>query len=399
MRWWCVILVVLAGCGSSKARPRVTAVPVPSATPAGPWSAPVAGKRTPIACPASSSRAGWASRIRSVGGGRFVKTNPEHPRLFTVSRDGSVLRRQSVGAPRFGYMHEVGLACGRGGRLAVAWVERHGPDLKPREILRVRIGGTTRTIDSVRNDGCCYDLVSSVALAYARDGTLLVVYAVPTEVRATTVSPSGSVAPPVRLGPALGATSVVTEIAPSGRAVVSWTTIDAHNEHTRRRRIYAVTGRPGALGPPRLVQRVGHLNPGGTTEPSIALALAPNGRALLTYGADRPADPGEEQLDAMEVRISEALPAGGFRASRRVSRTGGSGWNGRADAAIRSDGTKLVVFRTLDDGLRAFYGKRLEREEVVTRGERDRYPTASFTRAGRARVEWQAGASTRATGA
>lgn len=63
------------------------------------------------------------------------------------------------------------------------------------------------------------------------------------------------------------------------------------------------------------------------------------------------------------------------------------------------DGTKLVVFRTLEDGLRAFYGKRLEREEVVTRGERDRYPTASFTRAGRARVEWQAGASTREIGA
>jgi len=391
-----VILVVLAGCGSSKARPRATAAP--SATPAGPWSAPVAGERTPIGCPASSSHAGFASRVRAVGDGRFVKTNPLHPRLFTVSRDGSVLHRQSLGAPRFGYMPEVGLACGRGGRIAVAWVERHGPDLKPRELLRLHIGGTARTIDSERQDGCCYDLVSSVALAYARDGTLLVVYAVPTEVRATTVSPAGSVAPAVRVGAALGATSIVAEIAPSGRAVVSWTTIDAHTQHTRRRRIYAVTGQPGALGPARLVQRVGHLNSGGTTEPSIALALAPNGRALLTYGADRRADPGEEQVDAMEIRISEAAPRGVFRASRRVSRTGGSGWNGRADAAIRSDGTKLVVFRTLDDGLRAFYGKRLEREEVVTRGERDRFPTASFTHAGRARVEWQAGSSTRAMG-
>jgi len=302
VRWWCVVLVVLAGCGSSKARPRVTAAPAPSTTPAGPWSAPVAGKRTPIACPASSSRAGWASRIRSVGGGRFVKTDPQHPRLVTVSRDGSVLRRQSIGAPRFGYMHEVGLACGQRGRIAVAWVERHGPDLKSREMLRLRIGGTTSTIDSVRQDGCCYDLVSSVALAYARDGTLLVVYAVPTEVRATTVSPAGSVAAPVRVGPALGATSIVSEVAAGGRAVVSWTTIDASPKHTQRRRIYAVTGRPGALGRARLIQRVGHLNAGGPTEPSIALALAPNGRALLAYGADRQADAGEEQVDAMEIR-------------------------------------------------------------------------------------------------
>lgn len=79
---------------------------------------------------------------------------------------------------------------------------------------------------------------------------------------------------------------------------------------------------------------------------------------------------------------SEASPGGRFRAARRLAHTGG-----RADAAIRSDGTKLVVF-SIEDGLRAFYGrKRFGRWEVISRGEHARYPAVSY-RAGRWRVEW-----------
>src|SRR4051794_35814907 len=98
MRRLALALLVVAGCGG--AQPAAAPTPtLPTSTPTpvvGPWAAPVAGKRTPIACPASSSRAGWASRVRSLGGGRYVKANDSHAQLTFVNRDGEVLRKRSL---------------------------------------------------------------------------------------------------------------------------------------------------------------------------------------------------------------------------------------------------------------------------------------------------------------
>jgi hypothetical protein len=113
----------------------------------------------------------------------------------------------------------------------------------------------------------CNDPISSVALAFAPDGALLVAYAVPAEVRALMVGADGAMGPPVRLGPASEITKLAAEIAP-------------------------------------------------------------NGRALLVHGADRPDEVGTDAL--LDVRYSEASPRGRFSPSRRLAEAGHE-----EDAAIR----------------------------------------------------------------
>jgi hypothetical protein len=167
-------------------------------------------------------------------------------------------------------------------------------------------------------------------------------------------------------------------MAPCG----GWTTIDAGEERNERRRVYAVTGRLGRLGPPQLVHRAPHLNSSAMTgQPGtdLELAVAPNGRALLIWGLDRP----EEHSDEHSVRVAEAAPDAPFGASRQLVADGEPG-----DVAVLSDGRALAVWST-PDGLRASLhrpGQRFRTREVVT----DRpfgHPRASFNR-GHPRVEW-----------
>ena len=157
---------------------------------------------------------------------------------------------------------------------------------------------------------------SSVALAYAPDGTL------PARLRRAVGGARGGrlaargdgSAVPARAG--VGALHGRRRRSPATAArSVAWSTIDARRgtqraaPHLRRH-----AAAPRALGPARLVERVRYLNISATSDAEIALALAPNGRALLAYAADRRAVGDldyEEGVDApMEVRVGEAGPRG-----------------------------------------------------------------------------------------
>src|SRR5690349_5167889 len=95
-RLWLIALLVVAGCGSgAQPQPKPRATPVPERTAVartpGPWSAPVRERRTPLHCPASSARAGWPSRVRAIGDGRYVKLFGHRPRLAAVDAGGHLL--------------------------------------------------------------------------------------------------------------------------------------------------------------------------------------------------------------------------------------------------------------------------------------------------------------------
>ena len=316
-----VVGLVFVGCGSGGShRPPATATPTPEraevaatpapAGPAGPWSAPIEGHRMPLPCPVASSRAGWPSRVLDLGDHSYVKLWGRRPRLASVDAQGHLYDQTPLGARKPSTVRA--LACWRGGRTGAAWTEYRGSGVYALRVA-LRPDGA-RTVDVARapydQDG-----IGDVALAFTTDGSLLVVYSVHHGVRAVTVSASGAASEPVTLGPAFEITEVAAQVATSGRVVVAWTTIDAGEERNERRRVYAVMGRVGRLGPPQLVQRAPHLNSSAMTgQPGTALrlAVAPNGRALLMWGLDRP----EEHSDEYSVRVAEA---GAARAVRRLA--------------------------------------------------------------------------------
>ena len=210
--------------------------------------------------------------------------------------------------------------------------------------------------------------------------------------RAVTVSASDVVSEPVTLGLASEVTQVAAESSRSGRTVVAWTTIDAGEERNERRRIYAVIGHDGRFGRPQLVDRARHLNIAGSTTVPIRLDLAPNGRALLLWGVDRPDT--DDTIDPFTedylVRVAEASPHGRFGTPAQLTTNGCPG-----DVAVQSDGTALAVWRT-SDGLRASVheaARRFRTHEVVT-DKRVGEPGAVF-RHGHPRVEWGTGFSER----
>ena len=258
MRWtWVLVAVALAGCGEKKA---ARATPTPTATPAeatatstptptGPWQVRETS-RAPLRCPASSSRAGWPSRVVALGGNRYAKLWGRRPRLAAVDARGHLLRRQELGARRITGVRA--LACGRGGRIAAAWTEYRGHG---RDALRLSLSaGRARTIDTARAP--YYDpAIQDVALAFAPDGSLLIAYSVDHAVRGVVVSRAGAVGAPFELGPASQISLLAAEIAGNGRAVVAWSTLDGGEERNEHRRIYAVTGRDGRFGPAQLVHR------------------------------------------------------------------------------------------------------------------------------------------------
>ena len=390
MRWvWVVGVLALAGCGGKAPRPAATATAVAS----GPWSAPEERRREPLRCPASSSRAGWPSRVLALGDDRYAKLWGRRPRLADVDADGHLLGQTELGARR--RADASALACGPGGRVAAAWVEYRGDRLWALRIATRSPGGNVSAAKTVEATRAVYDYraITGLALAFGPDGSLLVAYGVFKEVRGVMVSPSGDAGPPSKLGPAEEITQIAAEVGRRGRAVVAWTTIDAGEERNERRRVYAATRERGApaFGRARLVHRAKYLNITAyteATETALRLAVAPNGRALLMWGTDRGSD-----IDAgYSVRVSEAAPRGHFAASGQLAGSGSPG-----DVAIRSDGTALAVFRS-GGRLRAVVhapGNRFGSPEVLAGPDRTESPTASLD--GRPRVEWLAPGGTRAS--
>jgi hypothetical protein len=383
MRWtWVLVAVALAGCGEKKAA-RATSTPTATPaeatatstpTPTGPWQVRETS-RAPLRCPASSSRAGWPSRVLALGGNRYAKLWGRRPRLAAVDARGHLLGQQELGARRTTSVRA--LACGRGGRIAAAWTEYRGHG---RDALRLSVSaGRARTIDTARAP--YYDpAIQDVALAFAPDGSLLIAYSVDHAVRGVVVSRAGAVGAPFELGPASQISLLAAEIAGNGRAVVAWSTLDGGEERNEHRRIYAVTGRDGRFGPAQLVHRAPHLSFQASSYGPIRLAVAANGRALLLWGTDSRA----EFPESWVLRTAEAPPDGPFGASRQVVSSGTPG-----DVAIRGDGRRLLVW-TNSAGLRASVGRR---REVVVDG-RTGDPRASF-RAGKPHVEWGGGAASR----
>ena len=224
--------------------------------------APEQQRREPLRCPASSSRAGWPSRVRALGDDRYAKLWGRRPRLVEVDADGHLLGQTELGARR--PTDTRALACGRGRRLAAAWIEYRGDRLYALRVAVRSSGGklsAAQTVDAARAV-YDYEVISGLALAYAPDGSLLVAYGVFREVRGVIVAPSGDAGPPFKLGPAAETTQIAAEIGRRGRAVVAWTTIDAGEERNERRRVYAVTRERGAtaFGRARLVHRAKYLN-------------------------------------------------------------------------------------------------------------------------------------------
>jgi hypothetical protein len=325
-----------------------------------PWTVRPIQAREPLRCPASSSRAGWPSRVVALDHHTYVKLWARRPRLATVDARGHVLRTRSLGAR--GPADEQALACGRGGKTVAAWTEyREGA-------YAVRVEG--RTVDTVRaQDG------PGLAVAVASDGSTLVAYSVPGAVRAVVVSRSGVAGEPFRLGPASEVTSIAAEVGSGGRVVAAWTTIDGGEERNERRRVYAVRGQGGRFGRAQRVDRAQHLNISERTPSRVRLAVAPNGRALLMWQTTAGVE-----ADGFTVRVAEAGRNGRFRTPRELTDDGTAG-----DVAIRSNGDTLAVW-TDQEGLHAADGTSITGKATE--------PRASF-RHGKPHVEWRGGAATR----
>jgi hypothetical protein len=385
---WVLVMLTLSGCASKKSPPHPaptpttagrTAVPPFSATPSGPWAARPARRRSPLPCPASSSRAGWPSRVLALGDGSYAKLRGRRPRYAAVDRRGRLHAQVELGARKPSDVRAF--ACWRQGRTAAAWTERRGDGASALRVA-LRPDGA-RTADVVRP---MYDEegIGDVALAFAPDGTLMIVYAVFGEVRAVTMTADGRLSEPVKVGPALERTQLQAEIASGGRVVIAWTTIDAGEERNERRRVYAVTGRVGALGPPQRVDRARHLNLSASTRVPVRLAVASNGRAALLWGTDRDEPDADPSTDAYIVRTASATPEGRFGRPRTLATAGLPG-----DVAVRRDGSVVALWTTAD-GLRANTGHGTER---VAEG---RTPDVrASVRRGRPHVEWRGGVATR----
>ena len=396
-----VAVVALAACGSTAPRPTGTATAVTTATatatptevvaaaPSGPWSAPVAGHREPPKCPVASSRAGWPSRVLALGDGKYAKLWGQRPRLADVDADGHLLGQTELGARRPAATRA--LACGRDGRLAVAWVEYRGDATYRLRVVLRSPGGELTAPKTVASARAPFDDagVDDAALAFAPDGELLIAYSIFGEVRAARVSRSGEVGRSFKLGPASEITQLAAVIGSRGRAVVAWSTYDGGEEQNVARRIYAATRASGAreFTPAALIHRSSGRNEFAFLEPGIRLAVAPNGRALLMWRAETGSWPRSHH----PVRLAEAAPTKGFGPSRRLATDGIPG-----DVAIRSNGTALATWRSygrLRAAVRA-PGTAFGKPERIAGPEYTEHPSASFS-GGRPRVEWEGHASTR----
>lgn len=315
----------------------------------------------------------------ALGDGSYAKLWGRRPRFASVDWRGHLYEQVELGARKPSDVRAF--ACWRQGRTGAAWTEYRGDGVYALRVA-VRPDGV-KTADVVRS---MYDDagVDDVALAFTPDGTLVVVYSVFHAVRAVTMTGDSELSEPVTLGPALERTQLQAEISRSGRAVVAWTTIDAGEERNERRRVYAVTGRVGAFGPPQLVDRARHRDISAWTDVPIRLAVAANGRAALLWGTDRDDPDADPSTDTYIVRAATAAPDGAFAQPRTLSKAGLPG-----DIGVRPGGSFFALWTTTN-GLRASLGHGTERvAEGPTANVR-----ASFRR-GRPRAEWRGGVATR----
>ena len=369
MRWITMgSLLVLAGCGGHaapgpggardatpsatatggaprQASPPGGATPTPTATPsftasaAGPWTARPARRRSPLRCPASSSRAGWPSRVLALGDGSYAKLWGRRPRYASVDWRGHLYDQIELGARRAS--DERAFACWRQGRTGAAWTEYRGHSTYALRVALRPDGAKTADVVQALYDG---DGISDVAVAFSPGGTLLVVYAVDHEVRAVTMTADSELSEPVELGPAFEVTDVQAEISRGGRAVVAWTTIDAGEERNERRRVYAVTGRVDQFGEPQLVDRARHVNIAACDPragPARGRAPRPRGAAV----GHRPPRRGRRLLDGDLLR-----PHGRGRNARALRATTPAVLRRRARR--RRDPRRRPRVRGLDDGRR-----------------------------------------------
>src|SRR4051812_37657670 len=249
MSWWCLLAMVLLGCGGGM---RVPPPPAATATPRSAWTTTTA-RRTPLACPASSSRAGWPSRVRALGDGRYVKLWGKRPRLADVDADGHLLKTTEIGARRTSDVRV--LACGRDGQVAVAWSEYRGHF---RYVLKLYARGKTVTVAHATAPYWDEGFLDA-ALAFAPDGSLLVTYSVYREVHAAFVSPDGKLGRPFKRTVSNEITNLAAEYG-RARGIVAWTTIDSGEERNERRQIFAVSVEHNRFGHVQLVDRAKHLN-------------------------------------------------------------------------------------------------------------------------------------------
>jgi hypothetical protein len=315
--------------------------------------------------------------VLALGNEKFVRLSGETPQLTDVTADGRALGQTELGARPTVWTR--GLACGRDGQLAAAWVEHRGDSLYELRVALRSADGTLSAAQTVARARSPYDDpgVGDVALAFAPDGELLVAYSVFGSVRAALVSPSGSLGRSVKLGPASEITQLAADIGARGRAIVAWSTYDGGEEQNVARRVYAATRAPMArsFAAATLVHRAGARNDFAFLEPGVRLTVAPNGRALLMWRTET----GRFPRSHHPVMLAEAAPRGRFSHVRRLARDGIPG-----DVALRSDGPALAVWRGYGRLRALVRGK----TEIITGPEPTDDPSASFSD-GRPRVEWE----------
>ena len=298
------------GAAAAHARASTAGLPPSVATaaqsPAVP-APPGARKATnePLPCPVASSRVGIATRTVLKPDGTqatFDQPDPEGP----------------PGWPR-------AFACAKDGRIANAWTDE---DFR----LHLQLDGHTSIL---ARDPREQEL--TMALAFDPHGALLVVWAETGRVRALMVSRSGRRGRAVTLGQASDSSVVGAEIADSGCAVVAWTTQDLGEERNQPHVVRAAFRAPG-----KTFARARVIDPGQGVDPeqvghdpqsTLRLAVAPDGRALLMWGA-------LTKAERHPVRLATASPTGRFGHIATLTPDGFPG-----DVALSKQGTPALIWR------------------------------------------------------
>ena len=332
---WTLCAAGRSGCGVRRwprGRPRAdadgdageaTATSTP--TPTGPWRSATRRAR-PLRCPASSSRAGWPSRVLALGGNRYAKLWGRRPRLAAVDARGHLLGQQELGARRI-TRARARVRAGRAHRRRVDGVPRPRPRglaplpvgrpctdhrHRPRAVLRPGHPGRRARVRSRRVaadrllGGPCGARRRGVACRRGRR-----------PVRA-------------RAGVDRSRCSRPRSPATGGRSWPGRRSTGARNATSTA----GSTPSPGATGgsarrSSSTARR--HLSFQASSYGPIRLAVAANGRALLLWGTDSRA----EFPESWVLRTAEAPPDGPFGASRQVvvERDPAAMWRSAATAA------------------------------------------------------------------
>jgi hypothetical protein len=276
--------------------------------------------------------------------------------LADLGADGRVTATTPLGEDG-----SVRLVAGRG--VGVAWIAVHGDRYVLRAAVRPPGGRLTSSVVArragtpERGGG-----ISDAAVAFLRDGRLLVVFADPHAVYAKVAG-----GPLVRLGRAAGLTRVRVAVARSGRVVVAWGTEDAGGLRNVPASVYTAIREPGRGWRTRRLDRARWLgDPTGDPE----LAIGPDGRALLEFH------------DARRVRLAMAPPGRPFGRARVLANGGEPG-----GVAVRGDGLTLATW-VAGGRVRAQLGSGPAETLAWNVGFLSVPPRAAFGAGGRPVVSW-----------